>query len=126
MVPRMLTLCAAISSAHWLLTGFLSFCIQCENSVVTAQLMSATKPMRTFNHLAISRACTFCLRPGRKPPKTCFLASELNNDFLHICVNDGADQLRGNCTARAADQRFCFRFIGNIPLCTFRVGTAFA
>ena len=38
--------------------------------------------------------------------------------FLHICANEGAKQLSGNRTACAADQHFCFRFIGSIPLCT--------
>ena len=35
-------------------------------------------------------------------------------DFLHICENKGADQLRGD---READQRLCFRYIDStIPL----------
>ena len=33
--------------------------------------------------------------------------------LLHICENKGSDHLRGNGN-RAADQRFCFRFIDNI------------
>ena len=73
---------------------------------VTAQLMSATKPIRTF------KSSPMPVHPDLSPtwaetPKTCFLASGLNNDlFVHICVNEGADQLRGNHTARAADQHF--------------------
>ena len=35
--------------------------------------------------------------------------------FVHICVNEDADQLRANHTARAADQHFCVRIIGSIP-----------
>ena len=57
-----------------------------KTGAVTAQLMSATKPIRTFN-------------PSPVPVR--FLASGLNNDlFVHICVNEGADQLRGNHTAQ--------------------------
>ena len=41
---------------------------------------------------------------------TCFLASGLIM-ISFFCVNEGADQLRVNRAARAADQRFCFRFI---------------
>ena len=37
--------------------------------------------------------------------------------FVHICVNEGEDQLHGNHTARAADQHFCVPIIGSIPLC---------
>ena len=69
------------------------------------------------------------VHPGLSPtwaetPKTCFLASGLNNDlFVHICVNAGTDQLHGNHTARAANQHFCVRIMGSIPLWILRVGT---
>ena len=55
--------------------------IQCENGVVTAQLMSATKPIRTFApspvpvHSGLSSTWA-------ETPKTCFLASGLNNDLF--------------------------------------------
>ena len=126
----MLTLCAEINSVHWSLTRFHRknnvFAYNAKTGAVTAQLMSATKPIRTFKPSPVP------VHPGLSPtwaetPKTCFLASGLNNDlFVHICVNKGADLLRGNHTARASDQHFCVRIIGSIPLCTLRVGTAFA
>ena len=84
-----------------LLTRFLRkkcFCIQCENRGGYWQLMSATKPIRTFKPLAISHACTcwFVFDLGGNP-KDMLSSLGLNNDlFLHICVIEGADQLRGN------------------------------
>ena len=72
--------------------------------------MSATKPIRTFKPSPVP------VNPGLFPtwaetPKTCFQTSGLNNDlFMPICVNEGADQLRGNHTARAADQHFCRKY----------------
>ena len=133
MVSRgMLTLCAEINSVHWRLARFHRknnvFAYNAKTGAVTAQLMIATKSIRTLKPSPVP------VHPGLSPdptwaetPKTCFLASGLNNDlFVHICVNEGADQLRGNHTGRAADQHFCGRIIGSIPLCTFRVGTAFA
>ena len=126
MVSRgMLTLCAAINSVHWLLTCSLRkknyFCIHCENR---GGYREADERYKSPYELVSLLPSPMPVHPGLSPtwaetPKSCFLASGLNNDlFLHICVNEGANQLRGNSTARAADQRFCFYFTGSIPLCT--------
>ena len=103
------------SHFHWLLTHLIRkktvFVNHTKTRAVTAQLMSATK----IPPPAIYRVITSCLSPNWAEfrPKTCFLASGLNNDFLHICVNIGAGQLCVNRSARTADQRFCCRFIGS-------------
>ena len=121
MVSRgMLTLCAAINSVHWLLTSFLRkkncFAYDAKTRVVTAQLMSATKivghPIRTFKPLAIFRACISCFVSDLGRNLRHAFSLGLNNDlFLHLCIKEGADQLR---SYRAADQRFCVRFIEHI------------
>ena len=113
MVSRgMLTLCAAINSFHWLLTSFLR-----KKTVVSAQLMSATKIVGQ-SYTTFQASCNFlclyilvCFRSWQKPQRHAFSLG-LNNDLiLHLCIKEGADQLR---SYRTADQRFCFRFIEHI------------
>ena len=88
MVSRgMLTLCAAMNSVHCLLTRFLRkktvFAYNAKTGAVTSQLINATKPIRTLKQYPVP------VHPGLSPiatwaetPKTCFLASGLNNDLF--------------------------------------------
>ena len=91
------------------------FANHAKTGAVTAHLMSATKVLGKSRILP----SIVSVQPGLLPnwvefrPKTCLLASGLNNDFFHICVNIGAGQLCVNRAARSADQRFCCRFIGS-------------
>ena len=80
----MLTLCAEINSVHWLSTRFLRknvFAYNAKTGAVTAQFMSATKPIQTFKPSPVP------VHPGLSPiwaetPKICFLASGINNDLF--------------------------------------------
>ena len=81
----MLTLCAEINSVHWLLTRFHRknnvFAYNAKTGAVTAQLMRALKPILTFKLSPVP------VHPGLSPtwaetPKTCCLASGLNNDLF--------------------------------------------
>ena len=118
------TLCAAINSVHWLLTSFLRkkncFCIvfaDAKTGTITAQLMIATKIVgQSYTNFQAScnLLCLYilvCFQSWQKPQRHAF-SMGLNNDlFLHLCIKEGTDQLR---SYRAADQRFCFRFIEHI------------
>ena len=81
----MLTLCAAINSVHWLMTRFIRnntvFAYNAKTGAVSTQLMSATKIVGKSRFLPSSVS----VYPGRNSAlKTYFLASGLNNDFLHL------------------------------------------
>ena len=85
--------------------------------MVTAQLMSATKIVGQY-YTNFQASCNFpclyilvCFRSGQKPQRHAFSLGLTNDLFLHLCIKEGADQLR---SYRAANQRFCFRFIEHI------------
>ena len=101
------------SHFHWLLTHLIRkktvFANHTKTGVVTAQLMITTKIEENLRLLP--DVCTSWWFVAELASTTCFLASGLNNDFLHICVNIGAGQLCVKRSARTTDQRFCCRFI---------------
>ena len=90
----MLTLCAAINSVHLFMTYLIEkktvYAYNAKTGAVSAQLMSVTKIVGKSRFLSSS---VFSLHGSKII-------------FLHIWVNEGADQLSGNRAARAADQRF--------------------
>ena len=111
---EVLTLCAAINSVHWLLTRL----IRKKNIAFAYRATDERhKDSRKIPPLAIFRVCTswFVAALGEIPPQrqAFSLWCSIMIFFLHICVNEGADQLCGNRTARTADERFCCRFIGS-------------
>ena len=120
----MLTLCAAINHVHLLLTRLIRkqycFCIPFENRGGYCATNERNKNSRKIPPLAIFRVCTswFVAELGGIPPQRhAFSLQGSIKIFLHLCINQGADQLCGNRAARTADQRFLSSLHREYTLC---------